>query len=91
MIRDHLRSNLVGYIALFCFATSGTAAALDGSDTVFTDDIVNGQVKSPDISNSNGVRSADVRDDTLDDGGLATRRPRTQQRRQLRARHRRGR
>jgi hypothetical protein len=70
MIRDHLRSNVVGYIALFV-AMSGTAAALDGSNTVFSDDIVNGQVKTNDISNSNGVRSADVRDDTLEDGGLA--------------------
>ena len=71
MIRDHLRSNLIGYIALFCFAMSGTATALDGSDTVFNDDIVNGHVKTNEISNSNGVRSADVRDDTLDGGGLA--------------------
>ena len=62
---------MIGYIALFCFAMSGTAAALDGSDTVFNDDIVNGQVKTNEISNSNGVRSADVRDDTLEDGGLA--------------------
>ena len=71
LIRDHLRANVIGYIALFCFAMSGTAAALDGSDTVFNDDIVNGQVKTNEISNSNGVRSADVRDDTLEDGGLA--------------------
>ena len=70
MIRDHLRSNVVGYIALLCFAMSGTAVALDGSDTVFSDDIVNGQVRTDDISNSNGVRSVDVRDDTLDGGGL---------------------
>jgi hypothetical protein len=71
MIREHLRSNVVGYVGLFLFAMSGTAIALDGSDTVFSDDIVNGQVKTNDISNSNGVRSADVRDDTLDGGGLA--------------------
>ena len=70
MIREHLRSNVVGYVALFCFAMSGTAVALDGSDTVFSDDIVDGQVKTNDISDSNGVRSADVRDDTLAGGGL---------------------
>jgi|SoiMethySBSTD1v2_1073268.scaffolds.fasta_scaffold126569_3 hypothetical protein len=58
-LREHLRSNIVGYIALFCFAMSGTAVALDGSNTVFSDDIVN-----------NGVRSEDVRDDTLSNGGL---------------------
>ncbi len=61
-IREHLRSNVVGYIALFCFAFSGTAVALDGANTVFTDDIVN-----------NAVRSEDVRDDTLAGGGLAHR------------------
>jgi hypothetical protein len=38
---------------------------------VFSDDIVNGQVKSKDISDSNGVRSADVRDDDKNGGGLA--------------------
>ena len=70
MIREHLRSNVVGYVALFCFAMSGTAVALDGSDTVFSDDIVDGQVRTNDISDSNGVRSADVRDDTLAGGGL---------------------
>lgn len=59
-ISEHLRSNIVGYIALFCFAFSGTAVALDGSNTVFSDDIVN-----------NAVRSEDVRDDTLSNGGLA--------------------
>ena len=33
MIREHLRSNVVGYVALFCFAMSGTAVAVDGSDS----------------------------------------------------------
>jgi hypothetical protein len=70
MIREHLRSNVVGYVALFCFAMSGTAVALDGRDTVFSDDIVDGQVRTNDISDSNGVRSADVRDDVLAGGGL---------------------
>jgi hypothetical protein len=68
MIRDHLRSNVVGYVALFVALSGGTALA---ADTVFSEDIVNGQVKTNDISNSNGVRSADVRDDTEEDGGLA--------------------
>jgi hypothetical protein len=58
-IREHVRSNVVGYIALFCFAMSGTAVALDGSNTVFSDDIVD-----------NGVRSEDVRNDDLSNGGL---------------------
>lgn len=68
-IRGHLRSNIVGYIALFCFAMTGTAMALDGSNTVFTDDIVNGEVKNPDIApnsvhtnqiQNNAVREADI-------------------------------
>jgi hypothetical protein len=49
---------VVALIALFV-ALSGTAAALSGSNTVFSDDVVNNQ-----------VRSADVRDDTLASGGL---------------------
>lgn len=70
MIRHHLRSNVVGYVALFV-AVSGTAVALPATNTVFSDDIVNGEVKSKDISDSNGVRSADVRDDDKQGGGLA--------------------
>jgi hypothetical protein len=70
MISNHLRSHAIAYLALF-FALTGTAVALPGSDTVFSDDIVDGQVKTSDISNGNGVRSADVRDDTEEDGGLA--------------------
>jgi hypothetical protein len=48
-IRAHLRSNVVGYIALFCFAMSGTAAALPGTDTVDSGDIIDGEVKTPDL------------------------------------------
>ena len=65
-----MRSNIVGYVALFV-ALSGTAVALPATNTVFSDDIVDGQVKSEDISDSNGVRSADVRDDDRSGGGLA--------------------
>ena len=68
--RDHLRSNVVGYLALFV-ALSGTAVALPATNTVFSDDIVNGEVASKDISDTNGVRSADVRDDDKNGGGLA--------------------
>ena len=70
MIRHHLRSNVVGYLALFV-ALSGTAVALPATDTVFGDDIVDGQIESIDISDSDGVRSADVRDDDKNGGGLA--------------------
>jgi hypothetical protein len=70
-IRRHLRGNVIGYVALFV-ALGGTAAALPGTNTVFSDDIVSEAVRSPDISDSNGVRSIDVRDDTLLGGGLAS-------------------
>jgi hypothetical protein len=70
MIRTHLRSNVVGYLALFV-ALSGTAVALPATNTVFSDDIVNGEVTTRDISDTNGVRSADVRDDDKGGGGLA--------------------
>jgi hypothetical protein len=59
-IREHLRSNVVGYIALFFALSTGSAVALSGSNTVFTDDVVDNQ-----------VYSADVRNDTLSGGGLA--------------------
>jgi len=52
-IRDHIRSNIVGYIALFCFAMGGSAFALDGplpgQNQVGSDDIINGEVKSGDL------------------------------------------
>jgi hypothetical protein len=80
-IHNHIRNNAIAYVALFVALTGGTAYALDGSNTVFTDDIVDGEVRSADInngavttedlSNSNGVRSEDVRDDTQSGGGLA--------------------
>jgi hypothetical protein len=64
-IGSHLRSNLIGYIALFCFAMSGTASALDGSNTVFTDDIVNGEVKAADIGTGE-LTSGDILNGTID-------------------------
>jgi hypothetical protein len=65
-IREHLRSNVVGYVAIFLFAIAGTAYA---ANTIGSADIINGQVKSADIGN-NQVYPADVRDDTLPNGGL---------------------
>src|SRR6058998_3012786 len=58
-LRAHIRGNIVGYVALFFALSTGSAVALSGSNTVFTDDIVNDQ-----------VRSDDVRNDTLGGGGL---------------------
>jgi hypothetical protein len=79
-IRQHLRSNVVGYIALFFALSTGSAVALGGTDTVQSDDLGPGaQVKAPDVAANavlsddivdNQVQSADVRDDTLSQGGL---------------------
>jgi hypothetical protein len=60
-IRRHLSfANVASAIALFVAISGGTAVALSGTNTVFSDDIVDNQ-----------VFSADVRNDTLSGGGLA--------------------
>ena len=70
-LRDHLRSNLVGYLGVF-LALSGTAYATHpgGDNTIDSGDIINSQVRTADVGN-NQVRTLDVRDDTLAGGGLA--------------------
>ena len=61
-IRNHLRSNVVGYVAVF-IALSGTAYAVDGPlpgvDQVGSEDIINGEVKAPELATNAIV------DDTL--------------------------
>ncbi|MEK6271484.1 MAG: hypothetical protein AABM42_02400 [Actinomycetota bacterium] len=73
-IRAHIRSNVIGYVALF-FAISGTAMALPGTNTVNSGDIINGEVRNPDIHTDavasgkieNGqVRQVDLRDTAVD-------------------------
>src|SRR5215208_3504474 len=59
-IRSHLTyANVISTLCLFLLLGGGSAIALTGSNTVFSDDIVNDQVSS-----------ADVRNDTLKGGGL---------------------
>jgi len=56
------------WIALLLVLSSGTAYALDGKNTVFTDDIVNGQVRSADVANDDtafALRGVDVANDSL--------------------------
>ncbi len=66
-LRSHLTyANVISTLALFLVVTSGIAYA---ANTVFSSDIVDGEVKGVDIGN-NQVRSADVRDDSLTGGGL---------------------
>ena len=51
---ENIRNQWMGALALFLVLTGGSAYALSGSNTVFTDDITDNQ-----------VYSSDVRDDTL--------------------------
>jgi hypothetical protein len=70
-IRNHIRSNVVGYLALF-FAFSGSVAYAThpgGANTIDSGDIINGQVTEPDIA-TNAVRSAEVLNDSAAGGGL---------------------
>jgi hypothetical protein len=60
-ISGHLRSNVVGYVALVV-ALSGTAYA---AATVDSGNVVNDSLKSVDLKNGKAVKSADVRDDGL--------------------------
>jgi len=78
-MRQWLRSrltyaNVMVTILAFLVLGGGTAAALSGSNTVFSDDIVDGQVKAPDIAagavnspklTTAAVNSAKVADNSL--------------------------
>lgn len=54
-ISGWIRANVLGFIAIF-IALGGTAAALPGTDTVESDDIVDGEVRNADI-HANAVTS----------------------------------
>src|SRR5919197_3670692 len=61
-IRSHLTyANVMATLAVFLVLTGGTAIALDGSNTVFSDDIVDGEVKAPDLA-GNSVRTGKIQD-----------------------------
>jgi hypothetical protein len=52
-IRQHLTyANVMATIAVFLVLSGGTAVALSGRNTVFSDDIVNGQVKRSDTNDN---------------------------------------
>jgi hypothetical protein len=56
------------WICLVIILSGGTAYALDGKNTVFSDDIVNGQVRSSDVANDGtgfGLRGGDVSNNSL--------------------------
>jgi hypothetical protein len=60
-ILAHLKGNVVGYLALFV-ALGGTSAY--AANTIFSTDIVDGQVKSVDIGDGE-IGSADVKDNSI--------------------------
>jgi hypothetical protein len=66
-IRNHLRGNVVGYVALL-MALSGTAYAVDGplagQNTVGSADIIDQEVKTADIGNGE-VRHEDIATDAV--------------------------
>jgi hypothetical protein len=79
---NHIRSNLIAYVALF-FAMSGTAAfasnlttrapaapnALCATPCVYSSDIVNGQVFGVDVA-SNSLTGSDIAESTLSVAGM---------------------
>jgi hypothetical protein len=72
-IRDHIRSHVVGYVALFV-ALSGTAYAVDGplpgQNQVGSQDIINSEVRSEDIGGTQ-VRNSDLGAGAVTTGKIA--------------------
>jgi len=60
----HLRNQWMGALALFLVLSGGTAYALAGSNTVFTDDITDGNVTSADIKDG-GILYGDIKDGAI--------------------------
>jgi len=73
-VGQHFRANVVGYVGVF-LALTGTAVALPGVNTVDSGDIINGEVKAPDLAGEaiNESKIADGSVGTLDlrNGGVA--------------------
>jgi hypothetical protein len=71
-IRGHIRSNVIGYVALFV-ALSGTAYAVDGplpgQDQVGSADIINNEVQTADIRDAN-LTTADIRAGAVTSGKI---------------------
>ena len=68
-VSNHIRSNIVGYVALFV-ALSASAYALPGSNTVNSGDIVNNQVRSADIGDGQ-VATADLANGSVNSAKVA--------------------
>lgn len=63
-IARHFRRQWAGFLALFLVLTTGGAYALAGTNTVFSDDIVSGNVRNSDLA-ANAVSSAKIVDESL--------------------------
>ncbi len=70
-IRHHIRSNVIGYMALFV-ALSGTAYATHpgGQNTISSADIINGEVKTDDVA-ANAVGSTKIADRAVKNADLS--------------------
>src|SRR2546423_4471739 len=68
-------ANVISTLCLFLVLGGGTAVALSGSNTVFSDDIVDNQVYSADVRNDNlsggGLGAADLRAGSVGTRGVA--------------------
>lgn len=76
-VRDHIRSNVVGYIALLAVALGGTAQALPGRGVIDHDDLQRHVVHGPNIHDGAvgpaKLRLNAVRPRHITDGGIRTR------------------
>lgn len=63
-VTAHIRNQWMGALALFLVLTGGSAMALGGTNTVFSDDIVNQEVKGADIK-PNAVTGGKVANGSL--------------------------
>jgi hypothetical protein len=64
-IRRPSHTTVVAYIALFLVLSGGTAVALSGSNTVFTDDIANDTQPASGGNPAGGLVAADLRDGSV--------------------------
>jgi hypothetical protein len=82
MKRVSRRAAVAGYVGVVLLMSAGAATGLSGSSTVFSDDIVDGQVAYADIRDNamtgkkildNSITGADIRDSAVDRADLAFR------------------
>jgi hypothetical protein len=73
-VSNHIRNNVVGYVALFFAISGGAAWAVHpgGANTISSGDIINGEVKSLDVGDGE-VKNADLAADSVGSGKIADR------------------